>query len=242
MAPILPRFFNQARTLTVSVIGLACLAGIVRAESEAELQRKVERLERQNAVLRTSYAQAQKEAAHSAEQLAELKKRLEALGSASFSDSEQRLVQAVADIEVLNNRLKKLEESSVRLSGTVIAYMKQAVTEDPQGRAMVEAKLRDLDAVLGLRVQPATENHISLADARIVSIDSESGLLVLNVGSSEGLRIGTPMRISRGEQMIGEAVISDVRQNISGALIQKLESPDELVRIGDSAAVKAIDQ
>lgn len=226
-----------------SLIALAVM-GICQAEEskEAEMQRKIERLEKQNNVLRNSCAQAQKEAAESAEKFAEVRRRLEALGGATLGGSEERLVRATADIEVLNERIKKVEEAAVRLSGTIIAYMKQAVAEDPQTRANLESKLRELDMVLGLRQQPVREGAGSLANANVISIDSESGLVVLNVGTVTGLRVGMPLRISRGEQIIGEAIVCDVRKGIAGALVQKLESPSELVRVGDSAAVKTIDQ
>ncbi len=227
----------------VFAVGVSGACGAEQGSTEAELLHKIERLEKQNAVLRASYAQAQKEAAENAEKSAEVRRRLEALGgAASIGGSEERLVRATADLEVLNERLRKVEEAAVRLSGTIIAYMKQAVAEDSQTRANVESKLRELDMVLGLRQQPVREGAGSLSNASIVSIDSESGLLVLNVGSSEGLRVGTPLKVTRGEQIIGEAIVSDVRKNISGALIQKLESPSELVRVGDSAAVKTQDQ
>lgn len=209
---------------------------------EAEMQRTIERLEKQNNVLRNSLAQAQTEAAETSRKFEEVRRRLEALGGATLGGSEERLVRATADIEVLNERIRKVEEAAVRLSGTIIAYIKQAVVEDPQTRANVESKLRDLDMVLGLRQQPLREGAGSLANANILSIDSESGLIVLNVGSAAGLRVGMPLRVTRGEQVIGEAIVNDVRKEIAGALVQKLENSSELVRVGDSVAVKTNNQ
>lgn len=235
-----PVFF---RFCLFSLLALACSGTAGADESrEAELQRTIERLEKQNNVLRNTCAQAKKEAAETAEKFAEVRRRLEALGGATLGGSEERLVRATADIEVLNDRIRKVEEAAVRLSGTIIAYMKQAVAEDPQTRANVESKLRELDMVLGLRQQPVREGAGSLSKANIISIDSESGLIVLNVGTTEGLRVGMPLRITRGEQVIGDAIVSDVRKEIAGALVQKLETPSELVRVGDSAAVITIDQ
>lgn len=236
------RSFSSVLLLSLSLGLAAVVSGQEKEDVEAELLRKIERLEKQNSVLRTSYAQAQKELADTAEKFAEVRRRLEALGGTTQGGSEERLVRATADIEVLNDRLRKVEETAVRLSGTIIVYMKQAIAEDAQSRANVESLIRELDMVLGLRHQPLREGAGTLADARIISIDSQSGLIVLNVGSTEGLRVGTPIRITRGDQTIGEAIISDVRQDICGALIQKLESPTELVQVGDSAAVKTLDQ
>ena len=213
-----------------------------QANVEAELQRKIERLEKQNAVLRTSYTQAQKEVAETQAKFAEVRQRLEALGASSLGGNEERLVRAVADNEVLNSRLRKLEETAVRLSGAIIVYMKQAIAEEAESRAQVESFIRELDMLLGLRHQPLREGVGSLAEAKVISIDTQTGMIVLNVGAAQGLKVGMPIVIVRGEQTIGEALISDVRQDIAGGLIQKLESPTELVLVGDSVAVKTLDQ
>lgn len=242
--PFIPSIFRKALPAAVLMAGATgiCLAEEGGSEADGESQRKIERLEKQNATLRVANIQARKEAADTARTLAEVRRRLEALGSASGGDSEQRLVEAVAEVEILSERVRKLEEAAVRLSGTIIAYMEQAVVEDPQSRANVESRLRELDMALGNRQQPLREGAGSLSNASIISIDSESGLLVLNVGSTAGLRVGTPLMITRGEQNIGEAIVTEVRKDICGALVQKLESSAELVRIGDSAAVKTLDQ
>ena len=42
-------------------------------------------------------------------------------------------------------------------------------------------------------------------------------------------------------QTIGEAVVTDVRKEVCGALVQKLETPADPVRVGDSASVKTND-
>lgn len=241
MPSVLPSFRKLLPAAAIAV-GAATACGAEEGSTVAELQRKIERLEKQNATLSASYAQAQKEAAETAARFAEVRRRLEALGGATGSGSEERLVSAVAEVEILRKRIREVEEAAVRLSGTIIAYMKQAVAEDSQSRANVEARLRELDTVLGFRQQPRHEGAGTLAASSVISIDSESGMLVLNVGSNEGLRVGMPLTISRGEQTIGEAIVTEVRKDIAGALVQKLESPAELVRVGDSAAVKTIDQ
>ena len=53
--------------------------------------------------------------------------------------------------------------------------------------------------------------------------------------------IGMPVRLTRGAQTIGEAVVTDVRKEVCGALVQKLETPADPVRVGDSASVKTND-
>ena len=68
-----------------------------------------------------------------------------------------------------------------------------------------------------------------------MSIDPESGLLVLNIGDVQGTRIGTNYRLFRGDQAYGTAIIADVRRSISGAFVETLEASQGPVRLGDLA-------
>lgn len=60
----------------------------------------------------------------------------------------------MADIEAFNDRVQRLEQASVKLSGAILAYMKQAISEDANARTAVESSLRLLESVLGYRQQP----------------------------------------------------------------------------------------
>jgi hypothetical protein len=210
-------------------------------EAPTELMRRIERLEKQNATLRVSYIQARKEADEATTKLAEIRSRLEALGGAALGNSEERLVQAVSDLDIVNRKVQELEQCSVRLSGAIIAYMKQAISEDSGTRAAVETSLRELDSVLGFRQAPVRDGAGDPTESQVLSIDTDSGLLVLNAGRTAGMRVGMPLTISRGAQTIGEAVVTDVRKEVCGALIQKLATPTEPVSVGDSASVTTID-
>lgn len=123
-------------------------------EGTAALTRRIEHLEKQNAALKASYAQARIDADNANAQLLDIRSRLEALGGAALGNSEERLIQAMANIEVLSDRIQRLEQASVKLSGAILAYMKQAISEDADARTAVESSLRLLDSVLGYRQQP----------------------------------------------------------------------------------------
>ncbi len=231
---------------SISVIALTALMSLNgfaqgTEESPAALTRRIERLEKQNAALKVSYAQARHDADRANSQLVEIRSRLEALGGAALGNSEERLIQAVTDIEALNNRIQRLEQASVKLSGAILAYMKQAISDDANSRTAVESSLRLLDSVLGYRQQPVRDGAGTQAESKVLSIDSESGVLVLNAGKSAGMQVGMPLMVSRGAQTIAEAVVTDVRKEVSGALVQKLMTPAEPVCVGDSASVKTND-
>ena len=126
-------------------------------EGTAALTRRIEHLEKQNAALKASYAQARIDADNANAQLLDIRSRLEALGGAALGNSEERLIQAMANIEVLSDRIQRLEQASVKLSGAILAYMKQAISEDADARTAVESSLRLLDSVLGYRQQPVRD-------------------------------------------------------------------------------------
>ncbi|MEO0415906.1 MAG: hypothetical protein AAF226_13245, partial [Verrucomicrobiota bacterium] len=77
----------------------------------------------------------------------------------------------------------------------------------------------------------------ALEKARVVSIDPAVGLLVLDAGRSTGVRIGTPVAILRGEKPIYSAMIVDVREGISGALLQNRLDEKLEASVGDRVRV-----
>ncbi len=214
-------------------------AGFVQGdESRADLLRKIERLEKQNTTLKTSYIQARQDADRAESKLQEIRKRLEALGGSALGDSEQRLIDAMGNLEAANEELDILKKASVKLSSAVIAYMSQALTDDPAARSAVESALRETDVALGFRQAPSRDFAGTLDNASVLSIDSDSGLVVINVGRAGGLRGGMPVEISRGDQILANTIVTDVRKEVAGVLILKLLNPALMVAVGDRATVK----
>ena len=103
----------------------------------------------------------------------------------------------------------------------------------------MEAHLRALEVELGLRTKP--EQNIergNLQHALVKSIDEKSGLVVLNVGARKNARIGMIFNIMRGDQLVAEAMVADVRPDICGVFVQRLENDSNPVRFNDTAFLK----
>jgi len=232
----------QLRPFAAALAGLLVGTGVSVAQQDTqrveELERTISSLTEKNLALEKSLAESNRAEKEASGQLAKVRERLEALGKNLLDGGNDRLVQAAADIQVLRERQSNLEGTAMRLAATVTDYMRQAVTSDPDARLRVETSVRELDAVLGLRQKPRPDVRTgSLQQARIVSIDSESGLLVLNAGESEGVRTGMTFRLLRGDQPYGKAIVADVRKDVSGALVENLDSNTERVRLGDTASL-----
>jgi hypothetical protein len=214
------------------------------AEDEA-LRRRNELNEKTIRALNESLAVANAESEVFKRQYGELKLRMEALGLASVGDNkealEQRLLKAVRDLDLTRQEKDKLAERLVALSETVLLALKTASVQDPQIRLEVEEQLRAANESLN---PPDAQNSpngaeppAELTNAQVISVKEEYGLLVINLGSKQGVKIGMPFQIVRANQAVGRARVVDVRERISGAVIEKFSSNVEKVKVGDQLRV-----
>ena len=176
----------------------------------------------------------------------QLRLQLEALGVES-ADADgallrQRLLQAVRDLEAA---VREKEQAAVRLAAlaeAVIRFLPVADTADPQARHDLETELRAANALLGAAPSeaPAPQGiEASLTEAMVISFKEELSLVVANVGARHGVRLGMPFEVWRGETRVATVRVVDVRERISGAVIQDLGSDKDRIRVGDRLRVLA---
>lgn len=233
-----PAFHFQTFAVAFGVLAGAGMCAAQEANAE-QLQQAVTALQEQNQTLQRSLAESNRAEKEASEQLAQVRVRLEALGKNLLDGGDDRLIQAASDLQLANERVTQLEGCVTRLVGAVSDYLRQAVASDPDARLRVETSLRELDAVLGLRQKPRPDVRSgSLQQSRIVSIDQESSMLVLNIGESQGARIGMTFRLTRGQQPFGKAILADVRKGVSGAFVENLDNPADTPRPGDLAILE----
>ncbi len=203
-----------------------------------ELQSFISDLQEQNRNLEIALVESNKAEKKSTDQLNRIRERLEALGKNLLDGGDDRLIQAAADLELANERISELEAASSKLSAATQDYLRQAVVSDPDARLRVETAMRELDSVSGLRQKPSPDVRTgNLQQARIVSLDQQSGMLVLNLGEAQGARIGMTFRLLHGQQPYGKAILADVRQGVSGAFVEQIDSKDITPRLGDTAII-----
>lgn len=231
----------HTRTLAAALGLLAMVVPCEGQESEvnvAELQDLVSDLRDENRALQRALVAANKAEKDSTDQLNQVRERLEALGKNLLVGGDDRLIQAAADLELSNERITQLEAAVVRLSSSIQDYLRSAVVSDPDARLRVETEMRELDSISGLRQKPRPDIRTGdLQRAQIVSLDQESGMLVLNLGENQGATIGMTFRLLRGQQSYGKAILADVRQGVSGAFIEQIDSKDNTPRLGDAAVL-----
>jgi len=226
----------------------AICSGVLQAQGNEEKDARILKLERENSDLRikhqnlsNAYALAKKQEAEANKELEEIRLDLEALGTYPLGTDDERLKQAVANRKILEEKLNELEKASLNLTSRVREYLKTAFAADPEARLKVESAIRGLDVELGLRHKPRPQVDFgNLQEAKVISIDGQSGLLVLNIGEKQQVRHNMIFHIMRGDSQLGEAIIAGVRPDISGALVLKLEDTTSAVRLGDTATIKTI--
>ena len=231
-------FHFQAFT---AAFGSLVFAGMCpgQAPSSGELQEIIVDLQQQNRTLQHSLTEANRGEKQASEQLAQVRERLEALGKNLLDGGDDRLVLAAADLQLANERISNLEKSASSLSSSVTGYLRLAVVSNPDARLGVETSLRELDAVLGLRQKPRPDIRTgSLQQARVISLQQESGMLILNLGESQGAKIGMTFQLTRGQQPYGKAILADVRKGVSGAFVENLDNVAESPRPGDLAVLE----
>ena len=234
-----------AAHLSSCLVALAALAsGTCAGAGEGgngATDRRIDQLERQVASLRESYMLARADADAARKQLREVSMRLEALGGSALGGQEEKLIETAAMLESTRNELDQVREGSLRLVAAIAEFKRSAMVEDETARLALESAQQDLEVALGLRQKPQSEFDGTLDEAKVLSIDSESGLIVINAGRKGGVEVGMPMEISRGDQVIAQAMVTDVRKSVSGLLVQRHLNPVLSIGVGDRVSVKTND-
>lgn len=233
-------FHCHTRSLAASLGLLAMIVPCAAQDkvSTLELESLIADLEKQNQTLQIALVESNKAEKKSTDQLNQVRERLEALGKNLLDGGDDRLIQAAADLELANERLSSLETASNHFLVAVQEYVRQAVVSDPEARLRLETAMRELDSVSGLRQKPLPDVRTgNLQQARVVSLDQQSGMLVLNLGETQGAKIGMTFRLMRGQQPYGKAILADVRKGISGAFVEQIDSQDHTPSLGDTAVL-----
>ncbi len=175
----------------------------------------------------------------------ELQTRMDTLGVEAVSKDraklEQRLLKAVSDLQLMNREKEAYREQLLKLSETMLRYVKTTENADPQARAEVEAQVRATNQLLAKKDEalPNEDAAPDLMDGKVLSVKEEWALVVGNLGARQGVKIGMPLRVVQGGKTIATLRVVDVREKISGAVIQELDSEKVKIKVGDRLQVDA---
>jgi hypothetical protein len=251
-------------TALLSIVLLAPVASVGQSDdsslqitdsesSEVSALVALEKLLAENRKLRGEAEEARKMAANATaeaeifkRQVQELALRMEAIGSSTADPSklEQRLLQAVHDLQLSDKHRKALSAELLRIAELAHAYLAKP---DAESKLVLETELRKADEAL---VQAAVGDFASLEknaaepapdllNGRVSAVKPELGCVVINLGTKHGVKTGMPFQVRRGSKVIATVRVVDTRQTFAGAVIQNLVSDRDPVRLGDIVRVDA---
>ena len=192
-------------------------------------------------------AEANAEAELFRRQYDSLKLRMEALGLATIGETrdllEQRLLGSVRDLDLARRQNQALSERLLALSEAVLRNFRAGDAEDEgQSRLEVEAELRATSEVIGKPVKAiisADAIPTNLKLGLVLGYKEDLSLLVTNFGSAQGVKVGMPITVARGDSFIGRARVVQVRERISGATFEQNYPSGKQVKVGDQVRVNA---
>ena len=221
--------------------------------SEATAIVALEKLFAENRKLKIEVEEARKSAAATTSeaeifkrQVKELTDRMEALGASTTNPSklEQRLLQAVHDLQLSDKARKELSAELIRLAKIASEFLKK---QDAETKLVVEAELKKVDdvlnkAVLGDMIEEVAKANAPMTDllnGKVSAMKPELGCVVINLGSKSGVKVGMPFQVLRGSKLIATVRVVDTRQAFAGTVIQNLVTDKDPIQLGDTVKVDA---
>jgi hypothetical protein len=150
-------------------------------------------------------------------------------GDADATQTQRQLIESVrslylaeADRQRWIEQLKRLL-ASLESNGDVAAEVGHA-------KAMLAASEAQPPEPAARTAQP------TLQSAKVIEVNPRLQLVVLDVGTLAGARVGMPLLVMRGDRVVARLRVVEVRRRICGALVEEVEKGTTLVA-GDIARV-----
>ncbi|HEU5245730.1 MAG TPA: hypothetical protein VFU09_01435 [Candidatus Udaeobacter sp.] len=212
-------------------------------QQNEDLQKQLSIAQESLKALTSSVAESNAEAELFRRKHSDLQLQMEALGLASANKDraklEQRLLAAVSDLQLAQKERDEYRDQMLRLDEAVLCYLKTSQGGDAKARMDVETRLRDIDKLVTKSTNAPDLPEPSLMDGNVISVKDEWSFVVGNLGEKQGVKVGMPMRVMRGDKRIATLRVIDVRQKICGAVIQEMDSKKERIKVGDRLQVDA---
>ena len=170
----------------------------------------------------------------------DLSARAEALGIQTAGNETDalrtRLLAAVRDLRLLQKEKDAAREQLVALTESVMELLKTSEGIDAKYHLKVEERLRSASAFIGGQ-ESKNVSGAGLTTGRVVDTKPDLALIVANLGSRQGVKTGMPFQVWRGQKQIASVRVVDVRDAVSGAIVQNTVTPADTVRTGDTLII-----
>jgi len=223
-----------------ALLGLPVAAAVAQQSgSEASLREKLVLSEAAIKGLTESLAVANGEAEVFRRKSDDLNERIEALGLSSSKGDDAlrtRLLAAVRDLRLLQKENDEAKERLTALTESVMTLLKTSEGINAKARLRVEENLRAANALIG-RSASGQGNPAGLTGGRVIDVKPDLALVVSDLGSRQGVKTGMPFQVWRGNKQVASVRVVDVRDAVSGAIVQSTAANTESVRTGDTLRI-----
>lgn len=144
------------------------------------------------------------------------------MGGAQAGDSAQTEQQRLIE------QLKRLVDA-IETNGNVAA-------ETARARELLAATESTAQGAAATNAVPADRARPTLQSARVLDVNPQLRVAVVNVGAEQGARVGMPMIVMRGNRAVAWLTVVEVRRQICGATIDRV-AKGLAVTAGDTARV-----
>ena len=212
-----------------------------------ELEARLAAEKSRAATLSQSAAAANGQATQSRESYERLRGLMEGLGVGALEGStdqvQDRLLAALKDLRLVDEQKHKATEALMSLGEAALAFAKTAQSGDAEARKKLDQALESSEQAVRSTSITGTADAApgDLHNGRVVSYKDEQGVVVLNLGARDGVKVGMPFTISREDRSIAKALVVDVRKSVCGAVVQEVINNKVPVQVGDRGKV-AIDR
>jgi hypothetical protein len=156
-------------------------------------------------------------------------------GDNSAGQVQRQLVESVRALYLAEAERRRLIE---RLQTLLDAVEKQGdvAGELARTKALLAATARPASGRTDKAAAAGGLVEGTLGAATVLDMNPDLRLVVLNIGLLQGARVGMPLVMLRGNRVVAELKIVEVRQRICGALIERVEKQVTL-KAGDIVRV-----
>ena len=253
IASVLSFFVTVAQVATVGHAGDSSLPVTDSESPEVSAVVALEKLVAENRKLRLEMEEARRTAANATaeseifkRQVQDIALRMEALGGSTADPSklEQRLLQAVHDLQLSDKSRKAVTAELLRIAELAHAFLAK---QDAETKLVLQAELKKVEEVLvhaavadfATLEKKGAEPTPDLLNGKVSAVKPELGCVVINLGTRNGVKVGMPFQVRRGTRTIATLRVVDARQTFAGTVIQNLVSDKDPIQLGDTVKVSA---
>ena len=167
--------------------------------------------------------------------LKELKERFNLLVEYFPQINNSNFSQILKENRHLSNDLMAILRELKKISSHLSFQAAQLKNSDE--REFIEKVVTELDSLLkNYTLSSPKVPKLSLRNLKVVSVDRENSLLILNAGRKQGVHIGMTFSLRHSKSPV-EVVIVDTSDNLAvGFLLEEMEK--DKIKIGEKAVLK----